>query len=475
MNKFKSRNKIINVQYVLEEICPSDRSNSFEQAKFKAYVFSFLLGNMYTNKTVHNYKSVGVRDNIVSLLNISQRSYYRLLKSAFEHGYLILDRDNPNHLRIVGNGKLVDAANAHRKKDGVIKHWYKVELNLRNLDFNTAMNYVNAALSRFIMYKEKLKSGSSRKKHMTKAQTSSSSNSDFDLNYYNCRPINEFASTHSTVFSLIRNYLNGFSPDLGKAVYNKENCSIGISKTVDGTKLRDFKIFNSKVNTIKNSVVSDYYNYFYVTNISYMYDEDLSSKLLGRHLGYTKSGMNSSLDRMEDAQLITRHNRFVFIDSCTYNEYSALKRHLHQVSYDCENELLKSFIDRIIYRHGCVLMQRENLIVYNNSLINFKWDYSSSIRYVGENNPPHVPKRYSTLCAKLGYSEKSLGNNPRASKKLVMLNTGETISNVYKLPRNNYNFDYLNSRLNSSKGLVLGKNVFMYLDKYNEKKELINC
>jgi len=120
-------------------------------------------------------------------------------------------------------------------------------------------------------------------------------------------------------------------------------------------------------------------------------------------------------------------------------------------------------------------MQRENLIVYNNSLINFKWDYSSSIRYVGENNPPHVPKRYSTLCAKLGYSEKSLGNNPRASKKLVMLNTGETISNVYKLPRNNYNFDYLNSRLNSSKGLVLGKNVFMYLDKYNEKKELINC
>lgn len=403
--KYKKRNTKFNVDLVYRYIAPRDRSNSSETAMYNSYVFSYCLGVLFEHKTIHNFRNKDKRKNICETLDISDRTYYRYVEEARKHGFLFVDSNNPNILRVTGVGRLVDrrndmieVENEKLPKDDKIdpvRHFYKSRLRLNTLKFDHVKMMMDVSLLRYCDYIEDLKRALSIGNHIHRVYKKRTSESDFLLTYEdrNMEGQSVLAKTVSHAYRML------YGVDIEKTVYANSN------KKVDGSLYNarfEKQIYSSTLSKSFNSALISVYDFFSVENIDSIYKGDNGSKFKGNAIGYTKSGFNSFMDRAEEHGLLKRTEKFVVLKTSTYDNYLIFKNRMAHYAKSMDCDLTKNVVNRILYKHGCIVMQRENHIKINTQTVKFPWDRYAYAGLVSENADVYNNDRYIRLQEKLG-------------------------------------------------------------------------
>lgn len=396
-------NTKFNIDLIFRFIAPSNRSSSVENSRYNAYVFSYCLGLLSKHKSIHNFRDKEKRQRICKALCISDRTYYRYVEEARKYGFLFTDPNNQNVLRITGVGSLVDIQNAVIKEemeitdekvlanDPRIKQFYKAKLRLENTSFEHVKTVMDVALLRYCDYIESLKRALSISSHIHKAYKKRTSDSNFLLTYED-RSISG-RSVVASVVSYAHRVLYG--TDIDKVVYTDS------SKKVNGSlhnPLFEKRIYSSTLIKSFNSALISVYDFYSVENIDSIYKGDNGSKFKGLSIGYTKSGFNSFLERAESKGLVKRTEKFVIVKTyVNHDEYVAFKRRMLAYAKSMSCELTASIVNRFLYRHGCVVMQRENHLKINSQVIKFPWDSYAYASLVNENSDVYNNSRYPNL------------------------------------------------------------------------------
>ena len=497
---FKLRNNKVNIQYLYEEVLPIDRSDAKQNAKFKSFIFSFLLSNIYTNKCIHDFRNRQVKNNVITLLGISERNYYRLFNEALNNGYIFFDRDNDSNLRIKSYNKLINEINVPRREAmvegysgnyefnhrsfGTIPHWRKATLKLRNLNFKDAEDVFNASLIRFAIHIARRRASVNRKRNVHKGNRMSQGR-DPDkilLEFQELDKKTVFSHYLEVMLSTIRKELTGESRDLNTMIFNKNNSvDIYTGRTYNGIPMLAKQLSNGRINKIKDSAIISMYDYFLVNRINGLRDEDLGSRNLGKALGYTKSGINSKLDDLEKKGHLVRHQRYVFLGACSYEEYGRIKRSLLKIIDWEDHEILNNLYNRIVYKHGCMLMQRENMIVVKSPKIEFDWYWKGDMNFVLEMPQLKVLGRYKTLSDKLNIKPCLVENKINDYKlvlnydKVVRLEDNKIFHTKNDLFKAGIKYDGQTSFLLSlESGYKFENNTYKFLDTYKEL-QAITC
>ena len=460
MNIFISKNNQINIDYVFKVASPKDRSNNIQNNEYKAFIFSYLLGSIYKYKTIHNYKTKPVRDNVCKLLNISDRSFHRYLKICFDKGYVFIDSNNKNVLRITGINALVDRYNEEHsdKEEFAVKTYYKTKIRLKNLDFEDTKLAFDTALLRYFEYKEEISRALSIKYHIHRSYRHKKKNfllSFGDRSKYGSRTI---AKALSSFYSILTQITNNHSGSIENIVYKKFEQTDNVKK-INGMPMHTLynkEVYSEYLNKSLNSAVISLFNYFSLINIDSVYLADNGSFHRGNAMGYTKSGFCSFAKRAENKGFIKKTSKFAYIASTSYETYVQFKKEIVRYCKINDRDDFLMISNRIIYKHGSILFQRENHIKVDTQVIKFSWDRFNYSSLINENPNIEVKDRYERLNKKLGanqflgkwYSDSEYDASDH--KSVVCMDTGKVYSSFKKI--NN-----LNPKLHTdiSKGLRL--------------------
>lgn len=123
-----------------------------KQERERAFVFSFIIGTLYKNKVVKDYKSPKVRNQISSTMGISEKSYFRHIKSCLTVG---LCSEENNNLRFRSHHdfgeEVADVAKNTLQKSYKLRAEHKANISLKSRNFE----YCRAVLQFvFVKYTE---------------------------------------------------------------------------------------------------------------------------------------------------------------------------------------------------------------------------------------------------------------------------------------------------------------------------------
>lgn len=444
MTKFFLKNNKVNIDFVQKVVCPTNRANAGQNNIYKSFIFSFLLGAIYKNKTIHNYKTKEVRSNICGLLNISERTYHRYIKSAMSEGFLFLDDRNDAIMRVKGMVSMVDDHNMNLENvDNTVKTYYKTKLRLTNLDFENAKLVMDTALFRYFEYKEELKRALSMKYHIHKANKNASNNNFLlayeDKNLYGSRTI---AKALSSFHNILNTITNNTTKNIENIVYEDIIGNSDDVKKINGGRLNGFvskEIYSEYLNKSLNSAIISVFNYFSLVNIDSVYLGDNGSHQRGGSIGYTKSGFNSFLDRAEKAGLINRSHKYAYFCSTDFDTYTRFKKEVARYCSVTDSEEYRAIANRIVYKNGNILLQRENHVKINTQVIKFSWDRLNYSGLINENPDIMVNDRYKRLTDRMGIHQKDgwfVTNkkvNMPTNKPIICLTDGKVFSSFKKI------------------------------------------
>lgn len=397
--KYIRENTKFNIDLVYKHIAPKNRNSDYENQRYKAYIFSYLIGCMFSYKTVHNYKSGDKRRSIMESMEISERTFHRYLKNALEFGFVYIDPYNENNLKVSGIGTLIDRfapQGEESSEEDKVLTFYKARLRFKSLSFKNTMMLMDVALLRYYEYIESIKKALSMGRHIHKAFKKINNKKTFLLSYEDKRL--QGKSPVAKVLSDVHFILN--DKKIENIVYTNN------SKEVHGDyPFVDKQIYGKTLTKSFNSALISIYEYFSIVNIDSIYLGDGGSKFRGEALGYSKSGLNHFLDRAEKEGYLTRTAKYAVLGTASHERYRNLRATLkkYQRYNSTADEGNTNFVlDRIVYKHGFILFQRENHIKVNSQAIKFPWDKYSYHKLVDENADVMSNKRYPILEKKLG-------------------------------------------------------------------------
>lgn len=489
-DKFFLKNNQFNIDYFSKVICPSDRSDSSQNNKHKAFIFSYLLGCMYKNKTIHDYKTKIVRERISKLMNIGERSFSRYLKESLDNGFVYQDRRNKTLLRIKGisslvrehNEQFIDEDGKCSDKEKRVLNFYKCKLRLPNLDFEATKMAFDISLLRYYEYKEELKRANSIRFHIHKAHRGKKCNFLLSYEDKNLNGSRAVARAISSFYPILRESLSIDRKNIEDIVYENAK-NINDVKMVNGypeNSLVNKELYSDYLNKSLNSAIISIFDYFSLVNIDSIYLGDNGSSQRGNSMGYTKSGFNSLLDRAEKKSFIKRNNKYAFFTSCSYDVYKSFKSGINRYCDINDLDEYKSIANRIVFKNGNVLLQRENHIKVNSQIVKFCWDRYNYADLITENPDISVNERYLNLTKRLGIQEvdgwfiPNKKYNVVKNKAIICVNDGKIYSSYRKINigDNLKNKDVLKNLKKSGEFNVDGK-VYRSVDKHKKSKELI--
>lgn len=485
MQNFSPRNNKVNIDFVYKVICPKNRNNPEQNAIYKAYVFSFLLGGIYTHKTIHNYKSKETRSNICSLLNISERSYHRYLKTSMEEGFTYLDRSNPSVLRIKGMVSMVDDYNRTvEDKESKVRTYYKAKLRIPNLDFENAKLVMDTALLRYFEYKEELKRALSMKFHIHRSYKNQKKGNNFllsyeDKNLYGSRTI---ARALSSFHDILNTITKGSSKSIEAIVYENITGKANDVSKINGISVNSLvskEIYSEYLNKSLNSAIISVFNYFSLVNIDSVYLGDNGSQQRGESVGYTKSGFNSFLDRAEEAGLLNRSHKFAFFCSCDFDTYQKFKKQIFTYCAVSGLDEYKQVANRIVYKNGNILLQRENHIKVDTQVVKFSWDRLNYGGLINENPDIMVNDRYKRLTDRMGIQQKdgwfvtSKKIEISDSKPIICVTDGKVFSSYKKINiPDEFKTAKMMKELKKTGQVMIGENLYKFVDDHKQSDNL---
>lgn len=488
--KFYLKNNKFNIDYFSKLICPTDRTDTFQNNKYKAFIFAHILGSMYKHKTIHNYKTKEVRERISLLMNIGERSYSRYLKESFEHGFVYQDKSNKSILRIRGMASLVDEHNNSLiGADGKcvdesqrILTFYKCKLRLPNLDFEATKMAFDVSLLRYYEYKEELKRATSIKVHIHKSFKGKQCNFLLSYEDKNLSGSRTIARAISSFYPILRESIGINRKNIESIVYENAN-NINDVKMVNGSPISPLvnkELYSDYLNKSLNSAVISIFDYFSLINIDSIYLGDNGSYHRGSSMGYTKSGFNSFLDRAEESTLIKRTNKYAFFTSCDYDVYKEFKNGINKYCSVNDLDEYRLIANRIIYKNGNILFQRENHIKVNTQVVKFCWDRYNYADLIKENPDISVNERYLRLTKSLDINEVDGWFTPTKrydvvkNKSIVCLSDGKIYSSYKKINiEDSLKSTNILEELKKTGEFTVDGKTYKFLENHKKSKELV--
>lgn len=483
-DKFFLKNNLFNIDYFSKVICPKDRTNTKQNNTYKAFIFSYILGSMYKHKTIHNYKTKEIRLKISSLMNIGERSYSRYLKESFDNGFVYQDKINSSVLRIKGMASLIREHNLSLSiddSDNKIMTFYKCKLRLQNLDFETTKMAFDVSLLRYYEYKEELKRATSIRIHIHRAFKTRKSNFLLSYEEKNINGSRIVARAMSSFYPILRNSLRMHNKSIEDVVYDNIK-DINNGKMVNGNPnnhLVNKEIYSDYLNKSLNSAVISIFDYFSLINIDSLYLGDNGSHQRGSSMGYTKSGLNSFMDRAEEFGFIKRTNKYAFFTSCDYDTYKSFKNDIYNYCNVNDNNEYRTIANRIVYKNGNVLFQRENHVKVNTQVVKFCWDRYNYASLIKENPDVSVNERYLRLTKSLNINEVDGWFTPFKkydlikNKSVICMADGKIYSSYRKINiKDDLKDSSILKSLKESGEFILDGIVYKFLEDHKKSKEL---
>jgi len=269
-----------------------------------------------------------------------------------------------------------------------------VSLNFKNLLFKDFKDVLTLASIKYLRQNKRLFAAKSRKKHIKLKNQKK----ELYLNYLQQGSTN-IALQFEELNSALRHHVGlPIENEIRKLIWNDNSSANSTRPNIRNQEIESYWISNEKINKIKNSGIISACDYYSTIFLKELYNDELSSGYIAKNVGYKKSGVNSLFDRMQDRGFIIRNHRYVHLASIPFKKYESFRKggmYSHLFEED-GNDLAR----RVIYRHGCVLLQRENDIVFDDS-IKFMWEEERTIGLVGKDPIGYISPRYSAIASKL--------------------------------------------------------------------------